>query len=285
MGSVWLAQRSDGRFEREVAIKFLNLALARSAGEERFRREGTILARLTHRHIAQLIDAGVSATGQPYLVLEYVDGNHIDDYCDQHQFGVGARVRLFLDVLEAVAHAHSNLVVHRDIKPSNVLVRADAELKLLDFGIAKLLEDGSGTVGDTLLTVEGTQLMTPEYAAPEQVQGDAVTTGTDVYALGVLLYVLLTGRHLVGNFCRSLAETIKAVVEREPTRPSDAVMQNGRDAEINVASAKHRATTPEKLSRLLRGDLDNIITKALKKNVSERYTAPICNSARWRAPG
>src|SRR6266496_1264293 len=141
MGAVWLAARSDGRFQGQAALKLLNAALVGRAGEERFKREGTILARLTHPHIARLIDAGVSSTGQPYLVLEYIDGRHIDRFCDEERLGVDARIRLFLDVQAAVAHAHANLIVHRDLKPSNVLVTADGQVKLLDFGIAKLLEN------------------------------------------------------------------------------------------------------------------------------------------------
>src|SRR6266487_1996234 len=141
MSTVWLAERSDGRFEGHSAVKFLNVALSSGVGHERFTREGTILGRLQHPHIAHLMDAGVTGVGQPYLVLEYVNGEHIDQYCDRHALDVQARVRLFLDVLSAVAHAHANLIVHRDIKPSNVLVTADGQVKLLDFGIAKLLED------------------------------------------------------------------------------------------------------------------------------------------------
>ena len=140
MGSVWLAERNDGRFERRVAVKFLNIALIGKDGEERFKREGRILALLVHPHIAELIDAGVSHAGQPYLVLEHIEGDHIDRYCDKHRLSVEARIRLVLDVLRAVAQAHANLIVHRDLKPSNVLVRNDGQAKLLDFGIAKLLE-------------------------------------------------------------------------------------------------------------------------------------------------
>jgi serine/threonine-protein kinase len=149
MGTVWLAERNDGRFERRVAVKILNFALMGKGGEERFKREGRILGRLTHPHIAELIDAGVSLAGQPFLVLEYVEGDHIDRYCDQHRLGVRERVRLFLDVLQAVAQAHANLIVHRDLKPSNILVRNDG-MKLLDFGIAKLLEsEGPWRVAST----------------------------------------------------------------------------------------------------------------------------------------
>src|SRR5580704_4830751 len=189
MGSVWLAQRSDGRFERQVAVKFLNIALMGKGGEERFKREGSILGRLAHPHIAELIDAGVSRAGQPYLVLEHVEGDHIDRYCDEHKLEIKERIQLFLDVLAAVAQAHANLIVHRDLKPSNVLVRNDGQVKLLDFGIAKLLE-GEGQIRESPLTLEGERALTPEYAAPEQLKGETVTAATDVYASGVLLYVL-----------------------------------------------------------------------------------------------
>ena len=194
MGAVWLAKRSDGRFEGRAAVKLLNLALVGRSGEERFRREGTILARLTHPHIARLFDAGVSAAGQPFLVLEYVEGDPIERFCEDHGLSVEERLRLFLDVLDAVAHAHANLIVHRDIKPSNVLVDANGDVKLLDFGIAKLLQDEADAGEATALTREGGSALTPEYAAPEQVRGDPVTTATDVYALGVVLYELVTGR-------------------------------------------------------------------------------------------
>src|SRR5262249_45658780 len=176
MGNVWLARRSDGRFEGHAAVKLLNASLVGHVGEERFRREGNFLARLTHPHIARLVDAGVSSGGQPYLVLEHVDGEPIDRYCDARRLDVPARLRLFLDVLAAVAHAHTNLIVHRDIKPSNVLVAAGGEVKLLDFGIAKLLEGDAGQAEATDLTREGGRALTPEYAAPEQVTGGVITT-------------------------------------------------------------------------------------------------------------
>jgi serine/threonine-protein kinase len=271
MGSVWLAERSDGRFERQVAVKFLNIALIGKGGEERFTREGSILGRLAHPHIAELVDAGVSAAGQPYLVLEYVEGDHIDRYCDQRKLDVEVRVRLFLDVLVAVAQAHANLIVHRDLKPSNVLVRNDGQVKLLDFGIAKLLEGEGQDGAATVLTVEGGRAMTPEYAAPEQLRGEPVTTATDVYALGVLLYVLLTGQHPAGTGPHTPADLVKAIVDTEPTRPSDTVSPTRANVETTTTNATRRATTPEKLRRLLLGDLDTIVAKALKKNPQERY--------------
>jgi serine/threonine-protein kinase len=252
MGSVWLAERSDGRFDRPAALKFLHVALA-GRGEARFKREGRILGRLTHPHIANLLDAGVSPDGRAYLVLEYVEGLHIDQYCDRHNLDVKARVRLFLDVLDAVAHAHANLIVHRDIKPSNVLISTTGQVKLLDFGIAKLLEDEGDTGEQTQLTREAGVALTPRFAAPEQVAGGTITTATDVYALGNLLYVLLTGTHPAAGSLGSPAELYRAVVDREPRRPSDVVPGSRRAA--------------------LRGDLDTIVLKSLKKDPRERYSS------------
>ena len=274
MGNVWLARRSDGRFEGAAAVKLLNASLVGRSGEERFRREGDMLARLTAPSIARLLDAGVSASGQPYLVLEYVEGQPIDRYADERRLSVEARLRLFLDVLGAVAHAHANLIVHRDIKPSNVLVDREGRVKLLDFGIAKLLE-GEGEAGvATALTREGGRALTPEFAAPEQITGDAVTTATDVYALGTLLYLLLTGHHPTESALRSPAELVQAILETEPDRPSDAVQASRKKtAETAAGNASARSTTPDALRRALEGDLDTIVGKALKKNPSERYAS------------
>ena len=278
MGSVWLAERCDGRFEGRAAIKLLNVALMGRAGEERFRREGTILARLTHPHIAHLVDAGVSETGHPYLVLEHVEGQRIDVYCDEKRLDIDARLRLFLDVLEAVAHAHANLIVHRDLKPANVLVSVDGRVKLLDFGIAKLLE-GDAQSGLALpaeasaLTREGGGALTPEYAAPEQVTGAQVTTATDVYALGVLLYVLLTGQHPAGSGVLSPAALLRAIVDTEPRKLSDAVVSQVETTQTLARHAECRAATPARLRRRLHGDLDTIVAKALKKTAPERYAA------------
>ena len=249
MGSVWLARRNDGRFEGMVAVKLLSPALLDAAGASRFRREGTILARLKHPHIAQLIDAGVSEAGQPYLVLEYVEGEPVDRWCDERALDVRSRVRLFLDVLAAVAHAHSNLVVHRDLKPSNVMVSKEGQVKLLDFGIAKLLAgDDAGA------PTQWTRAFTPAFAAPEQVTGESVTTATDVYALGALLYLLLAGRHPAGEARSSPAGLLKAILETEPDSLSDAA-------------------DDQRLRRELRGDLEIIVAKALKKNPTERYAS------------
>jgi serine/threonine-protein kinase len=270
MGTVWLAERNDGRFERKAAVKFLSAALIGHGGEERFKREGAILGRFSHPNIAEMLDAGVTSAGQPYIILEYVEGEPIDRYCDTHRLDIKARLSLFLDVLSAVAHAHANLIVHRDIKPSNVLVNKDGQVKLLDFGIAKLLEI-EGQESPTLLTRTGDSPLTPEYAAPEQVTGGPITTATDIYALGVLLYVLLTGRHPAGEGLRSPAELVKAIVDTEPPRPSMITASSDPAKKEVTDNAAKRDSTPEKLHRLLRGDLDTIVGKALKKSAQERY--------------
>jgi eukaryotic-like serine/threonine-protein kinase len=243
MGSVWLAQRSDGRFERKAAVKFISVALTGPATEERFKREGNILARLTHPHIAELLDAGISADGSPYLVLEYVPGVPIDLYCDERKLDVDGRIRLFLDVLDGVALAHANLVVHRDLKPSNVLVTSEGTVKLLDFGIAKLLGDETNPAA-TALTLQAGAAMTPLFAAPEQITGGTITTATDVYGLGVLLYILLTGQHPGGRMPQSAADLVKAIVETEPSRASATIgLAPGRE------EAEKRGVTFEKLRR------------------------------------
>jgi eukaryotic-like serine/threonine-protein kinase len=251
MGSVWRARRVDGRFEGTVAIKFVHAYWLGRAGEARFRSEGRMLGRLDHPNIARLIDAGVIDDSQPYLVLEYVEGVPIDAYCDRLELGVEARVALFQGVLAAVGHAHSHLIIHRDLKPANVFVTREGSVKLLDFGIAKLLTQD----GDAALTQTNAQALTPQYAAPEQLLGRPVTTATDVYALGLVLYVLLTGTHPLGSSARSTPELIHAVVKGEAPRPS------------TVAGA------PISRRRALEGDLDTILGKALKKDPAERYAS------------
>ncbi len=274
-GNVWLAERCDGRYQGRAAVKLLNLPLVGRTGEQRFTREGTILARLRHPHIAQLIDAGISTTGQPFLVLEHVDGERIDEYCAVRSLDVKARLRLFLDVLDAVAYAHANLTVHRDIKPANVLVSDEGGVKLLDFGIAKLLDRGvewdrAQTPEAAALTREIGRALTPEYAAPEQVAGGALTTATDVYALGVLLYVLLTGRHPVGN-TRSPATLLHAILHEQPARVSETIaVAESADDECARVGAQF-GTTPAALARELRGDMDAIVARALEKDPEKRY--------------
>jgi len=260
MGSVWLAKRADGRYEGNVAVKFLSGGALLRGSAERFAREGSILARLAHPHIARLIDAGVSVEGLRYLVLEYIDGETIDRYCERMALDVTARVRLFIDVLAAVAHAHNRLILHRDIKPGNILVTGAGEVKLLDFGIAKLVDDVTTPAAATELTQLAGRAYTPAYAAPEQVEDGDVTTATDVYALGVLLFGLLGGGHPTAVAGSTTLEQLRAVVEAEPRRLSEAV---GRKEGGGAAAAKR--------ARELRGDLDNIVAKALKKVPGERY--------------
>jgi hypothetical protein len=239
MGTVWLARRIDGRFEGVAAVKLLNLSYLTPRGLERFRREGSTLSRLSHPGIARLLDAGISAAGQPYLILEHVDGQRIDGWVQSRKLSIAERLRLFLQVLDAVAHAHASLVIHRDIKPSNILVNADGTVKLLDFGIAKLLDDESLDERPSL-TLDGAGAMTPKYAAPEQLRGDPVTTATDVYSLGVLLYVILSGKHPTADERQTPAEIIRALFEVEP-------------------------------GRLGLGDLDHVVLKALRKAPADRY--------------
>ncbi len=268
MGAVWLASRSDGRFQGHVAVKLLKLAVLDRVGEARFRREGTLLARLSHPNIARLLDAGIADSGQPYLVLEYVDGARIDRVADDRRLSVHERIALLVQVADAVAHAHVNLVVHRDLKPSNVLVDGSGQVKLLDFGIATLLDDGA----EGGLTTTGPGPLTPEYAAPEQAGGGTVTTATDVYALGVLSYLLLTGRHPAGAARTSPVHLVRAILEDEAPRLSDAAALPG-DGEGHSPDerAARRSTTVARLRATLRGDLDNIVARALKKAPADRY--------------
>jgi serine/threonine-protein kinase len=239
MGSVWLAHRSDGRYTGQAAVKLLNLALITPAGQARFRREGSMLARLTHPGIARLLDAGVGPDGQSYLVLEYIDGQPIDSFAIAHDLSIEDRLRLFLQVLEAVGHAHTNLIVHRDLKPSNILVTDDGTVKLLDFGIGKLLDSDADDAERSAVTVEGAQALTPRFAAPEQVNGGPITTATDVYALGVLLYMMMSRRHPTAEGCSGTADVILALRGRQPT--------------------------------LLPGDLGRVADKALQKRPGDRY--------------
>jgi serine/threonine protein kinase len=266
MGQVWLARRDDGQHQGMAAIKMLRVAIADTRANERFAQEGRILARLSHPHIAMLLDAGFGADGQRYLVLEYVDGDRIDLWCEKRRLDLAARIGLFLQVCDAVTHAHAHLIVHRDLKPSNILVLSDGTAKLLDFGIAKLLEaDADMTVQ---LTGDASAALTPAFAAPEQLTGAAITIATDVYALGVILYLLLGGRNPHASERSTPAQLARAVVETEVGRLFD--FDAGSDI-LKIAAA--RDTTPERLRRALRGDLAVIVAKALKKNPAERYAS------------
>jgi tetratricopeptide (TPR) repeat protein/tRNA A-37 threonylcarbamoyl transferase component Bud32 len=251
MGEVWLAHRSDGHFEGTYAVKVLPLDSLGSKALDRFKREGRLLARLTHPHIARLMDAGATPNGQPFLVLEYVDGEHVDRYCESHSLGTRDRVRLFLDVLAAVAHAHTSLIIHRDIKPSNVLVTRDGIVKLLDFGIAKLVDPDVTLEDRGQMTRVEEIALTPSYAAPEQILAEPLSTATDVYQLGVLLHVLLAGRLPPGNVESTRSQRVRAALGETPVRMS------------NAAGAASRAE--------LRGDLDAIVEKSLRQRPQERY--------------
>jgi serine/threonine-protein kinase len=272
MGRVYLAYRDDDQFQRRVAVKLADAAHAPDV-LERFRSERRILAALDHPNIARLLDGGTTEEGVPYLVLEYVEGEPIDRYCDVRQLGVEDRVQIFRTVCFAVHYAHQNLVVHRDLKPANVLATPDGIPKLLDFGIAKLLRPE--LLGQApALTTALHRPMTPEYASPEQVRGETVTTASDIYSLGVLLYELLTG-------CRPLrlegqgAAIERIVSEVEPEPPSRAALRpaEGTTGRTPVDRSRDRGTTPDRLSRRLAGDLDNIVMMALRKAPARRYAS------------
>jgi serine/threonine-protein kinase len=279
MGTVYLAERADGQFEHRVALKLIRQGGDPALFLRRFLDERRILARLHHPNIARLLDGGRTAPtpdapeGQPYFTMEYVEGAPITDYCDGRRLPVEARLALFEAVCEAVHYAHQNLVVHRDLKPSNVLVTEEGTerkpaVKLLDFGIAKALP-GEGAGGGEALTRE--PLMTPEYAAPEQVRGAPVTTATDVYALGLVLYELLSGRRPFRLAGLTAAERERVISEETPGRPSAAVARIADDGPSPEALAEARGTTPEKLRRRLAGDLDAVVLKALRKEPARRY--------------
>lgn len=272
MGTVHLAERDDATHRRQVAIKVVRRGLDTDEVLRRFRHERQILASLNHPNIARLYDAGATGDGRPYLVMEYVRGEPIDQWCDAHRLDVRERLRLFLAVCEAVEYAHRNLIVHRDVKPSNVLVTAEGSPVLLDFGIAKLLDDDLSL--DAPRTRPEQRLLTPEWAAPEQGSGDPITTATDVYALGMLLHHLLTGRLPERGRADGAAATSAEVV-----RPSALVRRDvqrrrpeGRDESTSAAElALRMRSTPERLSRALRGDLDTIIRTAVARQPERRY--------------
>lgn len=272
MGAVFLAERADGQFTRQVAVKVVKRGIDTDEVLRRFRYEREILARLDHPNIARLLDGGATDDGLPYLVMEYVEGQRIDEYCDENRLPVEHRLRLFLTVCDAVRYAHRSLVVHRDLKPANILVTADGHVKLLDFGIAKLLDEDQGPL-TSLHTQTGLRVMTPEYASPEQVRGDPITTAADVYSLGTLLYELLTGHRPFESIRRSFS-AMDVDKWPDPSKPSTVVGKRveapGRQLDPASVSAV-RATTSDRLARRLRGDLDTIALKALRTDPSERY--------------
>jgi serine/threonine protein kinase/TolA-binding protein len=273
-GTVYLGERADQQYSAKVAIKVIDESASASFGP-RFRAERQILANLNHPNIARLLDAGETEAHQPYLVMEYIQGESVDQYCDRHRLDLRARLELALQICQAVQYAHQNLIVHRDIKPANILVTSDGVPKLLDFGIAKLLDAGPSD-----LTRMNDRLLTPEYASPEQILGQPVTTVSDVYSLGVVLYQLLTGLrpYNLSSASASQLELERAICVTDPMRPSAAVRAAQSvvptNGELSIgALAAARSTTPEKLVRELGGDLDAIVMRAMRKEPQLRYSS------------
>ena len=248
MGAVYLAERADGAYEQQVALKLIKRGLDTDEILQRFLRERRILARLEHPHIARLLDGGVTDDGLPWFAMEHVEGRAITAWCEERHARLAERLRLFRAACQAVQHAHRSLVIHRDLKPSNIFVTAAGEVKLLDFGIARLLADEGA--GDTTLTRGGDRLLTPHYAAPEQIRGEDATTATDLYSLGVVLYELLAGSRPYGRGARTVEEAERAVLDEEPAPPSEVRREWRQD---------------------LRGDLDHIALMALRKESRQRY--------------
>jgi eukaryotic-like serine/threonine-protein kinase len=279
MGAVYLAVRADDEYNKRVAIKLVQTGIDTQEILARFRHERQILAALDHPNIAKLLDGGTTEQGLPYFVMDYVEATRIDEYSDTHKLSTRERVGLFRDVCSAVQYVHQNLVVHRDLKPSNILVTAEGVPKLLDFGIAKLMKPELFTNALDATRVEF-RLMTPGYASPEQVRGEPVTTASDVYSLGVILYELLTSLRPYQVNTDAPAEILRAVCDQEPPRPSTAITRVG-DGDAGAKDkkwtperrAQMRGTVPEKLKRQLRGDLDTIVLKALRKEPSRRYVS------------
>jgi serine/threonine-protein kinase len=249
MGVVWLAERTDGLINRPVALKLPHGAWKRAGLAERMAGEREILASLAHPNIAHLYDAGITGDGQPYLAIEYVEGLRIDVYCRERNLDVRSRLRLFLQVANAVAHAHGKLVVHRDLKPANILINAEGQVRLLDFGIAKLLEDGQ--TRETRFTEASGRALTPDYASPEQILGEPLTISTDIYSLGVVLYELLSGSRPYKLQRDSRGALEDAILQAEPPPPSSVADQSSR--------------------KFLRGDLDTCRPQGAQEEPAERY--------------
>jgi non-specific serine/threonine protein kinase/serine/threonine-protein kinase len=247
MGVVYLGERADGQYRKQVAIKLITGGRRDAGLDGRFRQERQILAQFEHAGIARLVDGGTTPEGQPYFVMEYVEGLPLLEYCQAHHLSIPQRIELFLAVCDAVAHAHQRLVVHRDLKPGNILVTREGKPKLLDFGLARVLDAGSG---DEI--TQSFPMMTPSYASPEQVRGEPYAVSGDVYSLGVILYELLSAQRPYHVPSGSLAEIVRTVCEQEPPAPSEAA-------------------SDDRLRRRLRGDLDTIASKALEKDPRRRY--------------
>jgi serine/threonine protein kinase len=271
MGAVYLAERADAQYRGHVAIKLCNALFATPVAMDRLRAERQILANLDHPNIARLLDGGTTAEGMPYLIMEYIEGAPIDVYADQRQLSLRERLSLFRDVCAAVHYAHQHLVVHRDIKPSNILVTTDGRVKLLDFGIAKLLDEANRDGLASQYTVAEQRLLSPEYASPEHIIGRPITTASDIYSLGVLLYKLLAGRLPHDFEGRTLLDLERLVATVTPESPSTKAVQTIPNVPPPALVARARRMTPEKLGRALRGDLDNIVMLALRTEPERRY--------------
>src|SRR5213080_1766213 len=256
MGAVYLAERADEQYKKQVAIKLIKRGMDTDSVLRHFRNERQILAGFDHPNIARLFDGGTTDNGLPYFVMEYVEGLPINEYCAAHKISLVERLKLFREVCAAVSYAHRHTVIHRDIKMSNILVTSDGTPKLLDFGIAKILQPGAGP--EALMTMTGVRPMTPEYASPEQVRGEPVTTASDVYSLGIVLYELLVGRSPYRFTSRSPLDIAREITDTEPPRPSTVVSNKNQQSEISN-------------QKLLRGDLDNIALMALRKEPERRY--------------
>ena len=277
MGAVYRAVRADGQYTQDVALKIVRAELGAEVTATRFRNERQILASLDHPNIAKILDGGTTADGLPYFVMELIEGLPVTEYCDRYKLSIDARLTLFRTVCSPVQYAHQRLVIHRDIKPTNVLITFDAVPKLLDFGIAKLLDQNLPAQNPTITA--GAWMMTPEYASPEQLRGDVVTTATDVYSLGLVLYELLTGHRAYGSAGSRPHEISNVVCNVEPQKPSLTVHENNAPSDSLAAIPELeeicalRQTTPAKLQKRLSGDLDNIVLMALRKEVSRRYVS------------
>jgi eukaryotic-like serine/threonine-protein kinase len=269
MGQVYLGLRDDAAYEQQVAIKIMLGGPWSRDLQARFKTERQILARLQHPNIARLQDGGTTADGTPYLVMEYVDGEPIDQYCDARNLSLTDRLRLFRTVCAAVHAAHQHLIVHRDLKPSNILVTQDGAPKLLDFGIAKLLDASDSGLHTLAVTHEAHRMLTPDHASPEQVRGEDITTASDVYVLGVLLYELLTGHRPFQLTSRRIVEIEKAICEKDAEPPSSYFADQSNEEARK--KALQRSSTPARLRRALAGDLDNIVLMAMRKEPERRY--------------
>jgi len=273
MGLVFLAERADGAFEHQVAVKLLQSNGRHQEMMTRFQREQQVLASLNHPNIAQLLDGGVSQDGQPYFVMEYVKGERIDQYCDRLELTINRRLQLIFQVIDALSIAHKNLIIHRDIKPSNILVTEDGQVKLLDFGIAKLISDSV----DVDLTQTKGLMMTPGYAAPEQLLNKPVTIATDIYQLGLVIYKLLTGVQAYQEHASSFVDLAKHICGHEPTLPSFVIKNHHQyfaDSEAHPSVeeiCRLRQTEVNRLQKKLKGEIDSIVLKTLSVDAENRY--------------